>query len=1506
MKYPRIYLAACLMLATAHSASAASFETFEGDGFGEWQTTGTAFGLSPVHGKLDGMKGGLTSYANEAFALSAHGGEASLGTLVSPEFTIKEAYISFLIAGGDHAGKTAVQLVVDDKVEMEATGRRGLLFEPALFDVIKLKGRKAHLRVIDEEKGQWGFIAVDHIIFTANANEKYPPSTKSGKPLVSGLASAPALAGATIPEGSSLKVEADFKGQGIKSPTALTFDEQGNIYVAETHRFRFGIEDDRNNLFWYLDDLAAQETGDRRKLHEKWSGKVSMKHMTSQSEVIRRFADSDGDGTLDKINVFSDGYNDVLDGTGAGVFFYDGSLYFACIPKIYMLRDTDNDSIADEKKVVEEGFGVRISLSGHDLNGFTLGPDGRIYGTIGDRGYSLITKEGKEYRYPNEGAAFRFEPDGTGFEVFHTGLRNPKEIAFDEFGDAFSVDNNSDQGDKARVVYLVEGGETGWQMEHQTMHTFHRSIGLEKRPPSRWMDEKMWEMRNDTQPAYILPPSAYLSSGPSGLTYHPGVGFLESEKGRFLICDYKGGAANSGIWSFKMEPDGAGMKMADAREFMWGVAATDVEYSFDGRVFVTDFVNGWQSHDNGRLLSLDAGEKMYLAGEAKEAEKLISEGFNQRESAELAKLLAHADSRVRLRAQVALTRKGDAIAIFKKATQSKNQIERIHGIWGLGIVARRGSVPSPDGEFAALPKKGIREEAAKAITVLLKDADPEIRVQALRSIVDAPLSGDSLPLGALLSDESARVRFAAGIAIGKMKAIGHYSAVIDFVRKNNNRDLFLRHAGIYALEHIARTPQQISILASDESPALRLAAVVALRRLKSVEVARFINDPDPKVQDEVVRAITDLDMTDMRPLAAALLDDIAKRQWTPLMLRRLVHNAYRVGTEESARRLLNVIADPSLPGEVRMEALRLIAEWQKPFPADQFSGHWRPLEPRPLNTLTPALEKALPALLKGDGFVVTGALELVENFKLDVASLDDVTLRAIVANAESPAAARAMALTLYTERATADLNPFLAKYAADACDELAIVALEALAKRDAKSSLAAVEAAADSTSVPRVQKAWGILAGIPGDEAAEFIAARLDKLKQANGISPGAIELIAAAKSRKEPAVAAALAAFDKAMAESSDPLAKYNIALEGGDPVKGASLFGSHPVGQCMRCHKAEDKAHSAGGDAGPNLAGISIRQDRRYLLESIVNPAAAVTPGYGITSVTFKNGASLGGTLVEETPDHLDIATPDKLLRVKRADIESFTPPVSAMPPMGDLIKPDEIRDLVAWLASLSQEPKKAPAKKPEIVDPSKLPGAKPQSSRKPFDQIQIPIATGDEAATEPAAPDAKVGSQQFMLCGACHGQQGEGTAAGPPLAGSEWVNGAAENLIRIQLRGLVGPIKVKGKEYNFPAGMMAMAYQTDEQIAAVLTHVRSSFGNSAPAVTPAEVAALRSEVGKPQLTAAELIQPEPPAVSDKPADAKGSKYDDMKTSPGAPLWAFAAVFLFAILCLAAVFRK
>ena len=131
---------------------------------------------------------------------------------------------------------------------------------------------------------------------------------------------------------------------------------------------------------------------------------------------------------------------------------------------------------------------------------------------------------------------------------------------------------------------------------------------------------------------------------------------------------------------------------------------------------------------------------------------------------------------------------------------------------------------------------------------------------------------------------------------------------------------------------------------------------------------------------------------------------------------------------------------------------------------------------------------------------------------------------------------------------------------------------------------------------------------------------------------------------------------------------------------------------------------------------------------------------------------------------------------------------------------------------------------------------------------------------AAEVPIDPaQIEIGKAQYLICGACHGQNGEGGPAGPPLAGSEWVTGPISNLIKIQLRGLTGPIEVKGKVYDqFPAGMLPMAYQTDEQIAGALTYVRNSFGNKASAVKPEEVKALRDEVGKPQLTVQDLIKP------------------------------------------------
>jgi len=98
----------------------------------------------------------------------------------------------------------------------------------------------------------------------------------------------------------------------------------------------------------------------------------------------------------------------------------------------------------------------------------------------------------------------------------------------------------------------------------------------------------------------------------------------------------------------------------------------------------------------------------------------------------------------------------------------------------------------------------------------------------------------------------------------------------------------------------------------------------------------------------------------------------------------------------------------------------------------------------------------------------------------------------------------------------------------------------------------------------------------------------------------------------------------------------------------------------------------------------------------------------------------------------------------------------------------------------------------------------------------------------------------------CATCHQQDGKGLSASgfPPLTGTKWVLGNEDRLIKLALKGLMGPIEVLGKQY--PGQVPMTPYEgllSDEEMAAVLTYVRNSFGNVASAITPEKVKAVRA---------------------------------------------------------------
>jgi len=1272
----------------ALTATLAAFEPFEGDGFGSWQKTGTAFGAGPVSGVIAGMSEKFKGFIGDSFVASAHGGDAATGTLLSPEFKISTTHIHFLVAGGNYAGETAVQLIVDGKPVREATGQENLEFRQVSWDVADMRGKSARLRVVDEHTGRWGIIAIDQVVMNDTA-EPVVVAPKSGDAADANLEASPVVAGNLIPPLTSLKVFADRQSHGVSSPTALSFDEQGALFVAETNRFGSGIEDDRNHRYWYLDDLAGQTTADRRALHEKWKAQMPLDRMTAKTELVRKLVDENGDGIADKATVFADGFNDVLDGTGAGVFAYLGKVYFACIPKIHILEDTTGDGIADKRDMVAEGFGVRISLSGHDMNGFALGNDGRIYGTIGDRGFSVTTREGKKLHHPDEGAIFRFEPGGANFELVHTGLRNPKEIAFDELGNGITVDNNSDQGDPTRIVYIMDGADSGWTMHHQGLFTFREDIGLTASPPSPWMSERMADTQNDAQPAFIVAPIGTLTGGPSGLTYYPGSGFLESERGRFLICDYKASQAASGIFSFKVAVDGAGMKFVGARKFNWGVAATDVEYSYDGRVFVADFIEGWTSGDRGRIYALSA-DGAPNGGRTPDVAALMAAGFAKRPTAELAKLLTHADQRIRQRAHIQLAQTEQGTPALSAATRQPELLTRLHGVWGLGIRARKFQDAS----------------AATSLLVLLTDKDAEVRAQAAQALGEVA-KVDASKLIPLLGDSSTRVRAFAALAIARQKPAQAPAAILLLIEENADKDTYLRHAGVAALQATS-TPAQIAALASHKSPAVRLAAVVALRRLASPLLAKFLADAEPRVVDEAIRAIHDVPVEAARPAVAALLDGLVGSEKTrdlpPMIARRMIFSAFRVGGAENASRLVRAAASPNLEVSHRSEALRLLRQWVQPHPVDQSLGRWAPLPKREMAPIVPIIEAGLDAIVASSDELIEPSLHLVEDFGLGGSSFTEKALLGIITSEKLPAEARSTALDLWAAKKPATPEEVLLPLTRDKSDLVAAKALVTLVKSNPSAAQGTINDALASASGPRRQAAWIGAGLLPGSAGAALIAPALASLTAGKGDPLSALELLESAALRSEPEVKAALAAYQASLAKG-DPLAAALPSLEGGDPKRGETIYRTHGTAQCSRCHRVgeDDKT---GGEAGPNLAGVGKNRDRRYLLESLVVPGAQVAPGFGVVSVSLNNGGSVGGILLADTPEHLDLVSGTDTWRVKKSDIKTVTPPVSAMPPMASMLSPRELRDLVAYLETLQ----KPSGSQPHSADP------------KPFDPATV----------------------------------------------------------------------------------------------------------------------------------------------------------------------------------------
>ncbi len=1045
-----------------------------------------------------------------------------------------------------------------------------------------------------------------------------------------------------VPKG--LEVSVFAAEPHLANPVAMHADHKGRWFVVETFRINSAVLDVRDFMHWLDDDLASRTVADRVAMYRKYLPD-DFQRFTVPQERLRRLQDTDGDGAVDASTVFADGFNDPAAGIAAGVLAHGKDVWFTCIPDVWRLTDNDDDGVADERRRLHTGYGVHMGFYGHDLHGPRMGPDGRIYFSIGDRGAN-VTDGGTAYT-PDSGAVFRCEPDGSALEIFATGLRNPQDLAFDDYGNLFTGDNNSDSGDQARIVHLVEGGDSGWRIGFQFVES----------PISRgpWNAEKMWWPAHEGQPAGVLPPVANLTDGPSGLAYYPGTGLPDRYQGHFFLVDFRGAVSASGVHSFSLAPKGASFELVNAGKFVWGVLATDVEFGVDGGVYVLDWVEGWTLTGKGRIYRV-TDPTVQGSQIVRQVRDILAADFESLSAVRLGELLAHADQRVRLEAQWELARRGPkSIPTLEKAAHTEQSLlARLHATWGLGQIGRRDSA------------------AHAAIVALLNADQAEVRAQAARAAGDARATGARNHLVRMLVDEGPRVRFFAALALSKVGRPDDVADILAMLVDNANRDPYLRHAAVMALVGASDEPT-LNAAAEHNSSAARLGVLLAWRRQRNPSVARFLSDRDPRLVAEAARAIYDEPIEAALPALAVLAD---RPGLSRDILVRAINASLRVGTEDCAVKLAHLAADGQTSLDMRQEALWALGVWDLPPGRDRLLGLWRPIAPRPPEPAQRALAPVVSSLFQSDDGIRQSAIELCAKYRLTEAA---AALARLLEEQGTSASVRLAALGALAALQVPGIEAAVANALGDSESVVRAGALKFWSDIKPAESLDALAKALASGSQDEQQAACAILGSRSDQPSLELLISWFDRMLA--GQVPAAIrlDLLLAARARRSPPLEEALANYQSQLS-ADDPLATWRESLAGGNAARGAKLFHAKAELSCLRCHKIGD----SGGDVGPNLSKIGAEKSREYLLESIVTPDKEIAKGFDSAVVVTNEGLVRVGIVKAEDDSRLVLMTAEgNLLTLPKADIDERSRGKSAMPEkLLAHLSPWELRDLIEFL--------------------------------------------------------------------------------------------------------------------------------------------------------------------------------------------------------------------------------
>lgn len=1062
----------------------------------------------------------------------------------------------------------------------------------------------------------------------------------------------------------------------VQDPVAISVAPNGQIYYASSHRLSNSEFDIREHRDWMVASISFQTVEDRGAFLRKTfadenedskkflkdlneDGVRDWRDLTIEKEEIWMVEDKSGNGFADRAQMYLQDFSEEITDLANGVEFHHGEVYISVGPDLWRTKDDDGDGIADWTKSISHGFAVHIGFGAHGMSGVTTGPDGRIWWGIGDIGMNVIDKEGKHWKYPNRGVVVRSEPDGSNFEVFATGVRNTHEFVFDKYGNLISVDNDGDHsGERERLVYLIDGSDTGWRINWQ----FGKYTDPDNNSYKVWMDEKMHLPRWEGQAAYFLPPIINYVNGPTGMVYNPGTALGPSWKDHFFIAEFQGGPGYSPIHAFTLKEDGAGYALDTTMEVVKGLLPTGLDFGPDGALYFGDWINGWSTKNEGRIWKLDMPSEVD-SDIRKETKRLIQEDFAKVDFPKLEACLAHRDMRIRQKAQFELVKRGEKgyNTFVEVLISSGYRLARIHSIWGIAQMARLGEL-----------------EKAKVLIPYLKDKDLEICAQAAKMLGDVKYKPAAPILIAALKNIDLRVQMFCAEALGRIGAQNVTIPILRMLEKNDGKDSWLRAAGMIALGRIGRSSPLVA-LKDNDSKSQKIIAVVALRNMQSPTIAEFLNDPNEDIVTEAARGINDdFSIKAALPALANVLKET--RFSSEALLRRAINANLRVGKNENIELLLDYAKRKSAPVEMRAEAIEALSTWAKPSVFDRVDGRYRGVINRDGSVAKSTFLKNVDVLLQdSDAMIKNATINAIARMGIPEKTPD---LLALMKKSRAASVRKSVLIALNKLNAE-ELETALEIALKDQNNLVRSKALEILpeSKIDESIAVSLFAEIIQNGSLREQQAAFAALQKFKGKEAYSLLGEYLDILIKGKLKTDLKLDVIDAVEKYGDSQLLEKLKIY-QATKPKDNPLSLFRETLEGGDIKKGEYIFYNNEAAQCMKCHAIFEY----GGNAGPGLAGVGKRLSKEQILASLITPSAEYAIGYEVVSLTMKDGTTKAGIVLERTNDHIKLKLgKEDIKTIQQSEIAESQSLPSSMLPMGNVLKKKEIRDLIAFLKSL-----------------------------------------------------------------------------------------------------------------------------------------------------------------------------------------------------------------------------